>query len=638
MWPALAAALAVGAVPAPLPTRVVFASSRTAVSQLYSIEPTGTGLAQLTFGTGGWAQPLPSPDGRVVAAFRSGELWMMRPDGSGARRLAATADDVSWSANSKRLVYLSGSDVWMVAVPGGSPRRVTRRHRDVSVSLSPDGRSVAFLRGASQGTLLFVRRNGRTDLATLDISGPLVWSPKGKWIAVQAPARDYPPRNTISIVRPTRGRLQLVTVGSSSSPCAPACFARSIAWSPDGRRLAYDDRDGIHVVDVARRTGRLLLDGSTQGFAWSPTGGAIAFAAADGVSTVTLDGRIEPLASFGPKEEQPGVGWSPARTDLPYQPPEEVPLLVRVSARELQSRVPIRQLSADGDRVAYWLCPHILGAWRLGDAQPLSLGPATLMACRPPSETNGFGNDIHDLALAGDRLAYISGFAANEIHAMLMLATLEGGTEGVGIAESETSRGYPTALGDVVGGGSALVYGSRGSAVFSPTPESIWRIDGTTPVQITHGPDDLQPLAVDRGRIVARRADGSLELLDLDGGLLRTLDVPSLGAALASDDLVVLVRGELRDYSASTGELLYAWSLPDVSGPGGLMLEDAARGVAVYTLDGVVHLLRLRDGEDRTVPGATAAELTDAGLFYAFTGAEPWPGGIRFVPFDELAL
>jgi hypothetical protein len=110
----------------------------------------------------------------------------------------------------------------------------------------------------------------------------------------------------------------------------------------------------------------------------------------------------------------------------------------------------------------------------------------------------------------------------------------------------------------------------------------------------------------------------------------------------------VLVQGQLRDYSVSSGELRYAWPLPDVPSSGGcrvtgcpgirLILDDAARGVVVYTLDGVVHLLRLRDGADVTVPGATTAELTDAGLFYAFKGEDPWPGRIRFVPFDELPL
>jgi hypothetical protein len=108
------------------------------------------------------------------------------------------------------------------------------------------------------------------------------------------------------------------------------------------------------------------------------------------------------------------------------------------------------------------------------------------------------------------------------------------------------------------------------------------------------------------------------------------------------------VQGELRDYSVSSGELLHAWPLPDVRssgrcragwcGPIRLTLDDAARGVVVYTLDGVVHLLRLRDGANVTVPGATTAELTDAGLFYAYPGEEPWLGRIRFMPFDELPL
>jgi outer membrane protein assembly factor BamB len=133
---------------------------------------------------------------------------------------------------------------------------------------------------------------------------------------------------------------------------------------------------------------------------------------------------------------------------------------------------------------------------------------------------------------------------------------------------------------------------------------------------------------------VARRPDGSLEVLDLDGGALWTLNVAALGAVLASDDLVVHVRGELRDYSASTGDLRYVWPLPDPSAK----LEDVARGVVVYTLDGVVHLFQLSDGAEATVPEAITAELTDAGLFYAYVGEEPWPGRIRFVPFDELPL
>jgi hypothetical protein len=192
------------------------------------------------------------------------------------------------------------------------------------------------------------------------------------------------------------------------------------------------------------------------------------------------------------------------------------------------------------------------------------------------------------------------------------------------------------------GGGARLVSPYAAGAYWSSDSRRLVFASavGDTPT------DDLQPLAVDEGRSVVRRTDGSLDLLSFDGALLRTFEVSSLGAVLAGDDLVVLVRGQLRDYSASSGELLYVWPLPDAPSSGRcrltgclgirLTLDDAARGVVVYTLDGVVHLLRLSSGADVTVPGATAAELTDAGLFYAYAGEEPWPGRIRFVPFDEL--
>jgi hypothetical protein len=62
--------------PVERPTRIVFASARTGVAQLYSVEPSGAGLAQLTFGSENWGFPVPSPDGRYVAAFRGPDLWL----------------------------------------------------------------------------------------------------------------------------------------------------------------------------------------------------------------------------------------------------------------------------------------------------------------------------------------------------------------------------------------------------------------------------------------------------------------------------------------------------------------------------------------------------------------------------------
>jgi hypothetical protein len=664
MWPALTAAVLLMAPPpdplAPPPSRIVFASARTGVAQLYSMEPSGAGLAQLTFGTGNWGFPVPSPDGRFVAAFRGPELWvqytgdltqgprpelwLMRADGSGARLLSPYAAWAYWFGDSRRLVFASETgEIYTVAAAGGQPRLLSKIP-GVSPIPSPDGRSVAFVRKDPSDVLhVVVRRNGHERTVARGFEGWLVWSPNGRWIAI----RD---RDTLAVVRASGG---VVNVFSAvPSYCILACVPLAVAWSPDSRRLAFETGDGVKLATTPFRGGAtLLVKGGNWGIAWSPRGDEINFATRSGVDVATLEGHVDDLVSSGPGEALPGIGWSPGRPELRYRAPEDAALLVRVSGRELEARLPIRQLSADGDRVAYWLCPHSFGIWPPGDA-PVALGPPTVAACLVPTGDRSPEYNVYDLTLAGDRLAYLTESGGNTSVWQLWLTTLERGDEGAAIAAGSQTTGDDARfaqLEDLVGGGSALVFGQRGQSYKDyRRPEAVWRVDGATPVEVASRSDDLQPLAVDEGRIVARRTDGSLELLSLDGAGLRTFDVPSLGAALAGDDLVVLVQGELRDYSVASGELLHAWPLPDVPSAGRcrltgcwgirLTLDDAARGVVVYTLDGVVHLLRLRDGEDKTVPGATVAELTDAGLFYAYVGEEPWPGRIRFVPFAELPV
>jgi dipeptidyl aminopeptidase/acylaminoacyl peptidase len=627
MWAALASAIVLGSssAPATQPSRIVFVTSRTNVAQLYSVDASGQGLAQLTFGPGGWSAPLPSPDGQYVAAFRAGALWLMRGDGSDMRLLAATVGTGrSWSRDSRVLAFASGGGIWTIDVAGGPPRQVTQGYDDYSPSLSPDGSSIAFLRSDGGDVALVVQQRGRARIVLRNVWSAPAWSPDGKWIAVAAGADQ-----DLELVRPTGGKRRVVV-----NACGSNCDS---SWSPDGRFLAYaDEQSGVDVVAVSGSDKWRFSGG--PGFVWSPDGTAIAFTTGAGVWVEGIpDGGLQTLVPFEPYEAQPGVGWSAAAPGLSYQTPEETPLVVSVSPREIQAQRGINQVSADGDRVAYWLsCPHAFGAWRPGEL-PLSLGPAVPSACPLESDPSEFGSFVYDVTLAGDRLAYLTRVTGNAFYQRLMLTTLERGDEGVEIAEGATDYGNRPALDDVVGGGSTLVYGAREEPIGTPAgPETIWRVDGDTPVQITHAPDDLQPLDVDQSRIVARRPDGALELLDLDGNVLRTFEVPSLDAALDGDDLAVLVRGELRDYSASTGELLHVWARTNLDLPG-VTLGEAARGVVAYAANGL-HLLRLRDGTDwyRAMPGATA-QFTDAGVFYQFAGLSPWVGHILFVPFDEVA-
>lgn len=110
--------------------------------------------------------------------------------------------------------------------------------------------------------------------------------------------------------------------------------------------------------------------------------------------------------------------------------------------------------------------------------------------------------------------------------------------------------------------------------------------------------------------------------------------------------LALAAGSELRLYDAASGAIRATWSLPaqpaghncDFYGdpscgrPVPLVLEDVARGLAVYVLDGEVHLLRLRDGADRVVAAGTLARFMDTGLVYA-DGAR-----IRMTPFARLPL
>ena len=112
--------------------------------ELYSIRADGTGLKRLTR-TKGDAEvlgddgmPTFSPDGRTIAFTSNrtgnGELWVMRRDGSGQRRLAGLRDRDDWaprySPDGSTIVYESlreaASDVWVVRANGTGAKLLLR--------------------------------------------------------------------------------------------------------------------------------------------------------------------------------------------------------------------------------------------------------------------------------------------------------------------------------------------------------------------------------------------------------------------------------------------------------------------------------------------------------------------------------
>ncbi|MGI8692125.1 MAG: TolB family protein, partial [Geodermatophilaceae bacterium] len=145
--------------------RIAFADFNT--GQLYSINPDGTSLRQLTnVPTGGFAgQPDWSPDARRIAftgAVPNGEarLYVMDRDGSHPRRVFSEQPGFgdflpAYTPDASRLIFqrceTDTCAIYSVRVDGTQLRALTRFQQsrnvfDIEPTVSPDGATIAFAR------------------------------------------------------------------------------------------------------------------------------------------------------------------------------------------------------------------------------------------------------------------------------------------------------------------------------------------------------------------------------------------------------------------------------------------------------------------------------------------------------------
>ena len=112
-------------------------------------------VRQLNLPPGGYNHPVWTPDGDIVYVSLSGgdanELWWMKSDGTGQRRLIsneADNQDDEVSPDGKFVVYVvdrngSGS-IWRIDIDGSNPLKLTDGGADRSPSVSPDGNWVVY--------------------------------------------------------------------------------------------------------------------------------------------------------------------------------------------------------------------------------------------------------------------------------------------------------------------------------------------------------------------------------------------------------------------------------------------------------------------------------------------------------------
>jgi TolB protein len=220
-----------------------------------------TGLVSGTCAIPAYRDPAFAPDGAVIAFDTGPNLALVRPDGTGLQPLPAHGVDdgePAFSPPGGRLVFGSDGDLWVSRRDGSDARRLLARGRQPAWSTRG---WIAFVRG---GQIWRVRPGGR-GLEQLTRRGGLTpaWSPHGTKLAF---ARG----NLILVLDIATGRLRRAIGGSAPT---------DIAWSPDGRSLAWTTFEG--TLWLARTNGaeaRALVAGgvnATQSFGasgidWQP--------------------------------------------------------------------------------------------------------------------------------------------------------------------------------------------------------------------------------------------------------------------------------------------------------------------------------------------------------------------------------
>jgi Tol biopolymer transport system component len=245
--------------------RIVFAATAGRFTQLFTVEPDGTGLKQVThFGDSDALNVNWSPDGtRLVFErdFPAGHagIYVMNADGGGLRSLTRNTKKghfeviPAYSPDGRKIVFGRGvcltrncngprdhGGLWIEKVDGAGARRITPRlptgphgdHFYDHAQFSPDGKRIVFVKrvGDDRAAVFVTSAHGgkakRLTGLSMGVDNRVDWSPNGKLILFS----DNYQGVDVFTIRPNGTGLKRIYRATDGNYSANS-------WSPDGKRI-----------------------------------------------------------------------------------------------------------------------------------------------------------------------------------------------------------------------------------------------------------------------------------------------------------------------------------------------------------------------------------------------------------------
>jgi TolB protein len=233
--------------------RIAFVRDVGQQSEVFSIEPDGTGLRRLTRNRVEDTDPKWSPEGRRLLSSGSSGLVIRDARGKVLRRLPRTfGTEPRWSRDGRRIAYLEFqcddpnerggplcADLWVVRSDGTGRRRLVRANVDVQdtdgrYAWAPDGRRLVYAAFDPNALVIVNVADGakRSLRGTRRVSARQpTWSPDGRLIAFLRRRGPGGGGSEIYVVAPDgTGLRRLVRTRSD---------LETPRWSPDGSSIAY---------------------------------------------------------------------------------------------------------------------------------------------------------------------------------------------------------------------------------------------------------------------------------------------------------------------------------------------------------------------------------------------------------------